>query len=53
MNGAIKAMTLQEIGDSLDPPVSRERVRQIEKGILNKLRNLKGFRELLLDEDFS
>jgi len=53
LNGAIKAMTLQEIGDSLDPPVSRERVRQIEKGIFNKLRNLKGFRELLIDEDLS
>jgi DNA-directed RNA polymerase sigma subunit (sigma70/sigma32) len=33
-----RAMSLAEIGRALDPPVTRERVRQIETRALRKLR---------------
>jgi DNA-directed RNA polymerase specialized sigma subunit len=35
-----EAKTLQQIGDMMDPPLSRERVRQIEKEGLQKLKNM-------------
>ena len=41
--------TLQEIGDSLQPPLTRERVRQLEQQAFIKLRKVPGLRELLLD----
>ena len=39
--------TLQEVANFLEPPVSRERVRQIERTALNKLREVEWLRELL------
>ena len=47
LNGEYK--TLQEVADILDPPVSRERVRQIERTALNKLREVEWLSELLTD----
>lgn len=35
-----EAKTLQEIGDMMEPPLSRERVRQIEKEGLQKLKKM-------------
>jgi hypothetical protein len=49
LNSAEKNHTLQEVADILDPPVSRERVRQIERTALNKLREIQWLRELLTD----
>jgi len=39
--------TLQEIGDSLEPPLTRERVRQLEQQALEKLRDVPGLRDML------
>ncbi|MCX6729048.1 MAG: sigma-70 family RNA polymerase sigma factor [Candidatus Saccharibacteria bacterium] len=47
MNLTEENHTLQEVANSLKPPVSRERVRQIERTALNKLREVEWLRELL------
>jgi RNA polymerase primary sigma factor len=44
-----ESKTLQEIGDSLRPPLTRERVRQLEQQALAKLRKVPGLRDMLLD----
>ncbi len=49
MNLTEENHTLQEVANVLDPPVSRERVRQIERSALNKLRQVEWLRELLTD----
>jgi len=46
----IKPMTLQEVGQSFDPPLSRERVRQIEKIALKKCRAILSRWGLSLDD---
>ena len=47
MNLTEKNHTLQEVANFLEPPVSRERVRQIERAALIKLRDVEWLRELL------
>ena len=49
INGDGEQKTLQEIGDSLNPVLTRERVRQLEQQAFAKLRNVPGLKELLLD----
>jgi RNA polymerase primary sigma factor len=49
MKGDGDSKTLQEIGDALQPPLTRERVRQIEQQAFGKLRSVPGLKELLLD----
>ena len=49
ISGGGDPKTLQEIGDSLHPPLTRERVRQLEQQAFAKLRNVPGLRELLID----
>lgn len=46
INGA-DPKTLQDIGDSLSPPLTRERVRQLEQQALVKLGKVKGLHDLL------
>jgi DNA-directed RNA polymerase sigma subunit (sigma70/sigma32) len=38
--GGIEKMTLEEIGRSLDPPVTKERVRQLRDQAIRKLRRM-------------
>jgi RNA polymerase primary sigma factor len=49
ISGDIEPKTLQEIGDSLSPPLTRERVRQLLQTALAKLSKVKGLRDLLTD----
>jgi len=51
MKGDGNSKTLQEIGDALQPPLTRERVRQLEQQAFAKLRKVPGLKELLLDVD--
>jgi RNA polymerase primary sigma factor len=49
MSGDKEPKTLQEIGDSLSDPLTRERVRQLEQIALAKLGKVKWLRDLLTD----
>jgi RNA polymerase primary sigma factor len=45
-----KPMTLEEVGQALDPPISREHVRQLERQAFSKIRkNTHGLLQSLLD----